>query len=250
MISRLNLYDSNRNKINLEAIGLFGYKITIPSPSYSLQTVQLDSGQTIPINKTKNTREIIADFLTNATNYNETLEQKSLLFALLGNGKEFFVEQTHRPGILWKVHLGNWTPEHIGAHTTLFSIPLTCISGVSETINVIEKKFTESTFTFVNEGSVEIDPRKHTEAEITFRGESTNLSITNKTTGETWSYNGTTTAEDIITLKGVRALKSDLSIFKDTNKKVITFAPGNNEIEISGATGEIELTISTRFYFL
>lgn len=250
MISRLNIYDVDGNQLNLYALGLFGLKLTVPSASYTTVTETLDDGRTIVIDKYLNPRTLTVEFITKATNYEETLYQKYELYTLLGNGKEFYIEQTNRLGIVWKCHLGDWTPEHIGTRVTTFSIPLICISGVSESVSVLPKKFTTSSFNFKNEGNLLIDPSKHSETEITFKGPSTNLTITNNTTGDVWSYNGTTTSTEIIKLKGVQAFKDDSSIFGQTNKKLLTIAVGNNEFTVSGASGDFEFTISTRFYFL
>lgn len=250
MKSRLNLYNKNGDQLNLAALGLFGNKLQIPSPSFNTQTTQIDNGLSIVIDKQLISRELSAQFVTFANSYQEQLKQRFDLFALIGNGEEFYIEQDLYPGILWKCHLGSWTPELIGTQTTTLDIPLTCMSGVSETINLTNSKFTTSLFTFVNEGNLLIDPRLHSETELTFKGESTNLSIANNSTGETWSYTGNTLVDDEVVLKGIRSLKNNVSIFKDTNKKIITFVPGKNEFQIDGVSGAFELTIRTRFYFL
>lgn len=249
-MSRLNLFDKERNKINITAIGLVGLKLFIPSPSYTTVTETLDDGRNIVIDKYLNPRPLIADFMTKASRYEDALQQKYELYSLLGNGKEFFIEQNHRPGILWKCHLEGWEPEHIGSLVTTFSVPLLCVDGKAETRNVVNKKFNSSIFPFKNEGNQVIDPRKQNETEITFKGASTNLSITNHTTGDEWKYNGATSPSDIIQLKGVQSFKNATSIFGRTNKKLLTIAVGNNEFTVSGASGDFELTISTRFYFL
>ena len=250
MISRLNLYDLDGNQINLQTIGLFGLKLTIPSPSYSMETIRLDGGNMITLEKQLNSRSLVAEFMTVAESYDDLLIQKSELYALIGNGKEFYIEQTHRQGIVWKCHLEGWTPELIGTRVTTFSIPMTCLSGVSETNNLIHKNFTTTNFIFKNQGHRAIDPRNQSETEITFKGASSNLKITNETTGEEWTYSGTTLDSDLIMLKGIQSIKNGGSILGATNKKLITLAVGNNELTVSGASGEFELTISTRFYFL
>lgn len=250
MISRLNIYDVDGNQLNLYALGLFGLKLTVPSPSYTTVTETLDDGRTIIIDKYLNPRPLTAEFYTKATNYDETLNQKYELYSLIGNGKEFYIEQTNRPGAVWKCHIDGWTPEHIGTRVTTFSVPMICFLGVSESVSILPKKFTSSTFTFKNEGNQLIDPSKHSETEITFKGASTSLTITNNTTGDVWKYTGSTVASDIIKVKGVEAFKNVSSIFGQTNKKLLTIAVGNNDFTVSGATGSFELVISTRFYFL
>lgn len=249
-MNRLNLYDVEGNKLNLHTIGLFGIKLVVPSPSYTLINETLDNGGTIILDKYLNPRSLIVEFRTKATNYDETLKQKYELYSLIGNGKEFYIEQTNRPGIVWKCHVDGWTPEHIGARVTTFSVPWTCMSGLSESINLNKKKYSSTYFNFKNEGNQLIDMTKQNETEITFKGASTNLTITNETTGDVWQYNGSTTELEIIKLKGVQAFENGSSIFGQTNKKLLSFAVGNNEFSVSGASGDFELTISTRFYFL
>ena len=143
----------------------------------------------------------------------------------------------------------DWQPERVNRRVSRVDIPLTANDGVSESVNLFKKKFTEPTFTFKNEGKRIIDPRKQSETEIIFKGASENLTITNLSTGDVWSYDENTTDLEIIKIKGIQAFKDDSSIFGQTNKKLLTIAVGNNEFEVTGAT-DFELTISTRFYFL
>lgn len=249
-MNRLNLYDVEGNKLNLHAIGLIGLKLHIPSPSYTTESESLDGGGIVVLDKYLNSRPLTAEFMTTSSNYDETLKQKYDLYSLIGNGKEFYIEQTNRPGIVWKCHIEDWTPEHIGTQVTAFSIPLICMSGLSESINLNNKKYSSASFDYKNGGNRLIDMTKQNETEILFKGASTNLTITNNTTGDVWKYTGSTVASDIIKLKGVQAIKNDFSIFGQSNKKLLSFAVGNNEFMVSGASGSFELEISTRFYFL
>jgi len=120
----------------------------------------------------------------------------------------------------------------------------------AESVNVVKRKFSESNFGFANQGNISISMKEQQETTISFKGVSSGLTIRNVSTGEEWAYNGTTTASDEIKLVGVRSLKNNQSIFSQTNRKLISFATGNNKIEIEGATGDFEIVISTRFYFL
>jgi hypothetical protein len=85
---------------------------------------------------------------------------------------------------------------------------------------------------------------------ITFTGASTNLTITNTTTGDIWQYTGTTQAGDTITLDGVRSLKNGVSVFGNTNRKLITIAPGWNNFTITGASGSFTISFDFRFYYV
>jgi len=250
MISRLNLYDANGNKINMESIGLFGLKLNIPSPSYTTLTEKLDNGRTIVLDKQLNPRQLVAEFITKANDYKDSLKLRDELFELLGHGSEMYIGEVNVPGKWWRVELEDWDPERINRRVSKIELPLFCTSGLAESINLNKKKYSSTSFNFKNGGNQLIDMTKQAETEITFMGSSTDLTITNKTTGDVFKYNGNTTDLEIIKLKGVHAFKGSSSIFGQTNKRLLSFAVGNNEFTVSGASGEFELTISTRFYFL
>lgn len=252
MINRLNLYDENFNRIDLESLGLFGLNLVIPSPSYSQTIEELDGGGRVVLDKKLNSRSLTATFMTVAETYEDSLSQKSLLYGLLGNGKQFYIEQINKSGVVWKCLLDEYNPELIGSSITLFEVPMTCLNGYSESISISKKSFRNTnTFTFKNEG-ITVDPRTHSEFKIDFFGASTDLTITNKTTGDTWKHYGITEPWEIITLHGVNQTKNyGINILKNTNKKVITLAEGNNIFEIVGSdTTDSLIEISTRFYFL
>lgn len=105
-----------------------------------------------------------------------------------------------------------------------------------------------NTFKIFNAGDIEVDPRVFPLV-IKFKGPSTNLIIRNKTTGDVWSYTGQTQATDVIEINQIRSLKNGTSIFKDTNKKLISIAPGWNDFEITGATSPFEISFDFRFYY-
>ncbi|MCG6184237.1 phage tail family protein [Anoxybacillus sp. LAT_38] len=107
----------------------------------------------------------------------------------------------------------------------------------------------QTSFSIYNAGDKTIDPRE-LPLTITFRGESANLTIINKTTGDTWQYTGTTVKSDFLVLDGIRSLKNGVSIFSDTNRKLITLVPGWNDFTITGASGYFEITFNFRFYYL
>ncbi|MCM3600626.1 phage tail family protein [Robertmurraya korlensis] len=115
-----------------------------------------------------------------------------------------------------------------------------------------ETMYTHSTASFQIYNAadgVTINPRQMP-LEITFKGASSNLKITNATTGDVWQYTKTTASGDTLKLTGVRSLKNGLSVFSDTNHKLITLAPGYNNFTITGATGSFTISFSFRFYTL
>jgi hypothetical protein len=250
-MNAINVFNHLGEEVNMFAYGLSGLKIVIPSPSYRVNTEQIDgqAGELI-VEKVLDSRLLDAEFSVKASDYVSSLDLRDQLYEVFGNGHHLFIVDTNQPYKRWKVHANDWTPDRINRTASKIKISLLAESGTAETINVLEKTFITSTFRFENEGNVLIDPRSHFETEIMFKGASSNLRIRNLTTGDEWSWNGSTLANDVILLKGVRSLKNSVSVFKHTNKKLITLAPGWNDFEIIGATGGFELNIRSRFYFL
>lgn len=249
--SLIDIYDTNEQKFDLDSLGLIGLRLRIPSPSYQTVTKEIDGGGVIVVDRTLKPRNLVAEFYSKTSGYSQSLYLRNLLYAMLGNGRILYVSESETPMRRWKVYLDEWTPERIDTKSHKFEIPLFSERGTAESDVVIKSKHTSTTFRFKNDGNVVIDPRVHSETEIEFVGQSSNLTIKNLTTGDEWSWVGNTLAGDKILLKGVRSLKNGTSIFGQTNKKLITFNPGWNNFEILGATGgEFELNIRTRFYFL
>lgn len=247
----IDLYDAEGGLINLDAFGLLGLRLDVPSPSYDTETETIEGmdGE-IVIARKLNPRELTAVFWSKSSDYQESLKNRNKIYAYLGSGQEYYVGESNVAGLRWLVRVGEWNPQRINSKIQEIEIPLISKSGKSESNNVVERIFNTPSFRYKNEGDTRIDMRAQTETEIVFKGASNNLEITNITTGDVWKYNGSATANDVIVLKGVRSTKNDNSIFGQTNMRLISFAPGWNDLEVKGETGPFELTIRTRFYFL
>lgn len=112
----------------------------------------------------------------------------------------------------------------------------------------LQYMFDSNTFTVANLGSVEIDPR-YCALDITVKGVfSSYVTITNTTTGDVYTFNGALTASDTLVLTGVKSLKNGVSVFKNTNKKLITLAVGNNNFTVEGGT-VTSIAFDFRFLF-
>ncbi|MEZ7173582.1 phage tail domain-containing protein [Sporosarcina sp. OR05] len=246
----IEIYNSNGDKLSSDKLELFGLKLNIPSPSYQLITEPVDGrGGVIVLDRILQPRDISARFFTKSGSYEDSLKLRDELFYIFSSGN-IYIAESNLPGKRWCVYSHEWSPDSLSRMIKEFEIPMTAPSGTSESVNVLNRTYSVFSFVFRNEGNHPIDMRTQEETEITFVGASSSLSILNNTTGDEWKYNGTTTANDVITLKGVRSMKNGQSIFSETNKRLISFAVGNNEFEISGVSGPFELSISTRFYFL
>ncbi|MDN4609118.1 phage tail domain-containing protein [Sporosarcina highlanderae] len=251
MSGLINVYNSEGYGLTAEVLNLFGLKLSIPSPSYDLITEKVDGrGGIVVTDKTLNPRQLSARFFTKSGSYEDSLRLRDELYRLFSDGEEIFVVESKNSGKQWRVHPEGWSPDRINPRTLEFEIPLLAPNGLSESVLPQKRVYSTPSFVYRNTGDVPIDMRKQDETEILFSGASNGLTIKNLTTGDTWIYNGSTTVNDVILLKGVRSLKNNQSIFGQTNKRLISFTVGNNEFEISGVSGEFTLSISTRFYFL
>lgn len=109
--------------------------------------------------------------------------------------------------------------------------------------------FNQSYFTVKNHGNVDVNPR-HMPLKIALRGHFPNgFTVTNHTTGESVTYNGSLTSSDTFVLDGVYYLKNGAHVTSATNKKLITLQPKDNQFSISGGTVH-SITFDYPFYFI
>ncbi|MDM5229640.1 phage tail family protein [Lysinibacillus pakistanensis] len=96
--------------------------------------------------------------------------------------------------------------------------------------------FNTNSFVVKNIGNQTIDPRKSS-LEITLKGTFNSfVQIKNNTTGDVYRFNNALSSTDTLKLSGIRTLKNSLSAFKHTNHKLLTLAPGDNNITVEGGT--------------
>jgi hypothetical protein len=197
------------------------------------------------------------------------------IFHLFASQEPFYITTNREPGKRWKVRVAaryEVEPKGNGSYG-VFDIVFKSASPFCESIGTTLDPFTfdsemwqigqgliaedtkyihnTTSFRIFNAGHVTIDP-KFMDLKIKYRGKSNNLTIKNVTTGDLWSYTGsTTTLRDVITLDGVKAYRNVLgSIFKNTNWGLIRLDPGWNDFILSGTTGDFKIEFDFRFYYL
>lgn len=105
----------------------------------------------------------------------------------------------------------------------------------------------EKKFSIYNPSSVAIDPLvQHHVLKIHIRG-SGSPTLTNKTTGESFSYNRVLTPTDELILDGVNPIINGKNDGINSDHGTITLVKGNNDFEISGLSNS---DISFEFYFI
>lgn len=257
---------------NLEDYGITTRDFAISSPS-SRSASEVIEGRhgAVGLGLVYDVRKINASFYMKAVDYDDYALLRDEIFRVLRTDEPFYLTESRNPGKRWLVRIespfiidqqglyGFFDVEFIADNPFAESIgttldPLTFDTelwqiGQGIIDDGLEYTHTTSSFRIYNIGDTTVNPRQHPLV-ITYTGESTNLKIKNVTTGEEWAYTGASVAGNTIKLDGIRSTKNGLSIFRDTNRKVITLAPGWNDFTITGASGSFTVSYDFRFYYL
>jgi predicted phage tail component-like protein len=243
---------------------LLKYRIPSPSLSHLTETIEGRDGD-IFLGSSYQNRFITAEMLYKSEDVEDYLRLKSEFHRLFATKEAFYITFKREPLKRWKVRLNSpFEVEKFNSFTGTFTLEFVTDTPFSESVDstldmVIPQfsgskpqQYTHSTSSFeiLNDGDVSIDPRI-LPLVIQYRGASTNLNIENLTTGDVWTYTGSTLVTGSLKLNGVQSFRgSTESIFKNTNRKLITLAPGWNEFQLTGASGAYEISFDFRFYTL
>jgi len=252
----------NGQMIDLDELGIRTRDFIVHSPSY-IHTFEEVEGMdgVIDLGTKTGTRQITCLFRFIADDWIDFGQKRDEIFNLFESKEPFYLIEKRSLFKRWLVKVAD--SYEIPQRNVFgnFEINFVAIKGYAESIGTsIQAKTFEhlqelpvtytdyqdiyaTKFKIYNPGQL-IDPRNPNHyLKITYKGNSENLRIENKTTGDVWQYMGTSNLNDEIVLEGIRATKNGLSIFRQTNKRLITIAPGWNEFEISGAPDTREYAI-------
>jgi Phage-related protein len=200
-------------------------------------------------------RNMSARFLLKAEDKRDYVDKLSELILKFDSKQPFQIIDEDRPLIMWEhVKLSDkMTFERLGPAIGRITIPMVSFYPYGKYIGAIpddwKRSFTTQAFTVYNPGHVAIDPRVNSDLMIHYHGASDHLTISNSATGEMWSYLGTTAAGDMLSLDGVMSKKNEQSVFGDTNHALITLAPGQNDISLSGTSGSFTIDFDFPIYY-
>nr|BDD47230.1 hypothetical protein 4 [Bacillaceae bacterium] len=247
------------------------FRIFSPSPNHTTESVEGRNGS-VYLGTTLEERKITATIMVEALDYKEFDLIRDELFNIFNPLNEFYIIRDLQPGKRMKVSVasdfdidyltledGEFDIEFIIHSVFLESIGTTLepvtfdpsIIQFGQDLILDETMYTHTTTSFqiYNASNITIDPTEH-DLKITYKGTSNNLKIKNLTTGDEWGHNGTSSTGDTIILDGIRSTKNGLSIFRDSNRKLITLAPKLNKFELTGTSGNFEISFDFRFLFL
>lgn len=252
----------NGQMIDLDELGIRTRDFIVHSPSY-IHTFEEVEGMdgVIDLGTKVGPRQITCLFRFIADDWTDFGQKRDEIFNLFDSKEPFYLIEKRNLFKRWLVKVNDSFEIPQKAMFGDFSVNFTAIKGYAESIGTsIQAKTFEhlqnlpvtytdyqdiyaTKFKIYNPGQL-IDPRNINHyLKITYKGNSENLRIENKTTGDVWQYLGTSNLDDEIVIEGIRSTKNGLSIFRDTNKRLITIAPGWNEFEISGAPDTREYAI-------
>lgn len=183
----------------------------------------------------------------------------------------FQIRCTNQPGIYYRAEIaGSFEPTHETDRVGAFELQLVCYDGYGIArgrstdpfsfssglwafgmgIPMIPVSYRHKTRTFSiwNIGTKKINSKNH-DAKIFYYGASKNLMIENETTGDQWQHNGSTAANDSIVLADATARLNGNDIYRNTNHGVITLAPGENKIKLSGTVGSFSTLFDLPFFY-
>jgi phage-related protein len=248
-------------------IWVSSFRIFSPKPNHITEKIDGRHGSVL-LETILEDRKVKAKFSVEAVNQSEFDLLRDELFRIFNPLNKFYIIRDLQPGKRMEVSVEseldlNYITLEDGEFELDFVIHSTFLESVITTLNPfqlegysqmstpeeVKYRFSETTLKVWNEGEITLDPRVHPLV-ILFEGASSGLTITNLTTGDEWQYNGSTIDGDIIRLDGIRSFKNNISIFGQTNKKLISLVPGWNEFEITGATSPFEISFDFRFYYL
>jgi hypothetical protein len=233
----------------------------------------------IELGTTYDARKIRASFYFRAYDGPDFPLLRNEIFRMFASRESFYVIDDREPGKRWLVKSNGFSVEQLMANKGRFDVEFTALMPFAESVgttlnpftfdaelwqigqglavdnDMVYEHYSTTNFRIYNAGDITIDPRVFPLL-IEFSGYCLGLEIENLTTGDVWIYNGTAGVNDVIQLDGVRALKNGVSIFTETNRQLITLAPGWNDFKIDrGLTQESEgspfvIRFDFRFYYI
>lgn len=264
-------------RINGQPIDISNYNLRLvefdpDSPEYKTRYEEVEGGDgAIDLGTTVGIRKLKAICKVSARDMYDIALIRNEIFQLFDSKEEFYLIDKREMGKRWLVKVDPYTISTLRYVRSEVTLQFTAAFPYAESIGTtmdprtfdsglwqvgqglitddLSYTHTVSSFRIYNAGNVLINPRRMPLL-ITFKGASTNLKIRNKTTGDEWSYTGMTATNDTIRLDRIRSTKNSLSIFRETNRKVISLKSGWNDFEITGATSPFSISFDFRFYYL
>jgi len=249
-------------------------KYYIPSVSIEHQSTEVDGRDGPIFTSTRfSGRTITAKFMYKAFDYHDYKLFIADINMLFSRKEYFYIIFAPEPGNRWKVRLANsYQPNELLRKVGELEIQFICENIYAESVPTtldlkewdidrwawgmgldwdedLAYSFNSNLFTIKNYGNVAVDPRRN-DLEITLKGVFNNsVTITNHTTGEVYQLNDSLSSSDELKISGIQSFKNGISVFKNTNKKLLSLAVGVNNFSVSGGTVH-SIVFNFRFLYM
>lgn len=251
----MTIHHQDGQQYTTDVLGLKMVDLKIPSTQYEFISEGIESGVGSVVVDTflrEKTMTAIFDFYYSDIEDLRLFEtQLSRVFSV---GKQISIVESPTPWKMYNVFAKPYNLDRGNGVKGRIEVPFLLPTGLAESINSTKVMHVlnpgSNTIRFDNTGTFEIDQRNRAEMKIKFsNGVSENLRITNFTTNDVWQYNGPLTTNDVVLLSHYTTFVNGVNRFRNTNKAVITLAPGENVIQISGILSTTIMEIDTKMYF-
>lgn len=264
----------NGETIDLDEKGIRtkDFIIGSPAPEHNTDSV-LGMPGTVDLGTNMASRDITCLFKFASKDYLDFGMIRDEIFNLLKGNEAFYLIEKRNPGKRWLVKTAStYTIPQTYVYGD-FEISFVTFHGLSESVgksiepqtfdaglwqigqglmledNIYE--FDTTVFEVFNAGTETVNPR-NPNMEILIEvnaAASSYIELINKTTNETYCYDGKLTTNDTLRLDGIRSTKNSLSVYRDTNRKLITLVPGFNKFEVKGTSNIKRIAFDFRFYY-
>lgn len=251
------------------------FVVDSPSPRHETETIEGADGF-YDLGTTYDGRTARGSFMMYAVDNADFPLLRNEIFRMFASKESFYLVDDREPGKRWLFklassysveqmrRLGRFEVEFISAKAYAESTHSTLEDGFDATyyfgssaslIPPTQYSFSgagNTSFQIYNGGDDTVNPRQHSLVILYDGILPASLSIRNNTTNDYWSYTTgpSAGAPARVKLDGVRAIRNDIaSIFTLTNRKLITLAPGMNDITVNGGSSYV-ITFDFRFLLL
>lgn len=183
---------------------------------------------------------------------------KQKLRGLLFRREPYYIWHSDLPGKKYAVYCAEHSEENLTNSFATFAVTFTVYKGFSESVNTTSKDFSfqsnwmfengipldfnpvyyheSNQFTIWNGSTDTIDPRNiyhQLKIKLNINAED-GFELVNYTTGDIFKYHKSITEKETFVLNGIHAYKDNNKVGIDTNRGLITLAPGKNIIKVKG----------------
>ncbi|MED4866103.1 phage tail family protein [Heyndrickxia faecalis] len=273
--SNFKIIRQNGSVYDMRECGILvkSFIVDSPSPVHSRETIDGRDGF-IDMGTTLDGRTAHAEFQLMSVDIPDFALFRDEVFQMFDSREYFYLICDSEPGKRWRFKYDSKFSIEQKARSGIFSIDFISDSSYAESVGRTDTdpvdmdsdawqavgagitleddliyKWSQSSFRIYNGGDATVDPRQY-ELIIQFKGASSGLQIKNTTTGETFKYNQSTTAGDILTLNGPRVLLNGVSSLRNSNRQLLRLLPGWNQFTISGTSGAFTISFGFRWLYL